>query len=104
MASSPAYTVLSDKRKRRLYDALGHEAFLKDEASVRPKDADETSFQFSFSDLFQDFADGSFGEESPSHQSSCQEWEDEDGYYSSEGAGFSFYAGGGDEEERHRQA
>nr|XP_020448951.1 dnaJ homolog subfamily B member 9-like isoform X2 [Monopterus albus] len=92
-----AYTVLSNKEKRRLYDSTGHEAFLQNMASVDPNDEDETNFHFSFSDFFHDFDD------SPHFQWSVhQDGEDEDGpyeHYSFEVPGFSFYFEDGDENE-----
>ncbi|XP_041836001.1 dnaJ homolog subfamily B member 9-like [Melanotaenia boesemani] len=82
-----AYSVLSDKEKRRLYDHMGHEAFLQKEASVDPDDEDETSFPFSFSDFFRDFDDDPFVEEPHFHWSVLQE---EEYFTSFEGPNFSF--------------
>ncbi|XP_070707165.1 dnaJ homolog subfamily B member 9-like [Pempheris klunzingeri] len=103
-----AYTVLSNKEKRRLYDSVGHEAFLSDEASVDPEDEQETSFHFShngFADLFHDFDDSPFVEETHFHWIFQPDAEDEDGlyeHYSFEKPGFSFYFGDEDEnEEEH---
>ncbi|XP_022601261.1 dnaJ homolog subfamily B member 9-like [Seriola dumerili] len=100
-----AYTVLSNKEKRRLYDSVGHEAFLKNEVSVDAEDEDETSFHFSFPDFFHDFDDSPFVEEPHFHWSFHQDWEDEDDpydYYSFDDSGFNFYFGDGDEnEEEH---
>lgn len=98
--------MLSNKEKRRLYDRAGHEAFLKEEASVDPEDEDEASFFHSFADLFHDLDDSPFAEEPHFHWSFHQEWEDEDGsyeHYTFEHPGFSFYFGDGDEyeEEEH---
>ncbi|XP_042258391.1 dnaJ homolog subfamily B member 9-like [Thunnus maccoyii] len=96
-----AYKVLSNKDNRRLYDSLGHEAFLKNEGSVVPEEGHGTSFHFSFSDLFQDF-DSLFGEESHFHWSFTQDWEDEENpfkHYSFEGHGYHFNFGDGDENE-----
>ncbi|XP_034079820.1 dnaJ homolog subfamily B member 9-like [Gymnodraco acuticeps] len=97
-----AYTVLSNKEKRRLYDRVGHEAFLKEEASVDPEDEDETSFHFNFEDLFHDFNDSPFVEESHFQWSFHQDGEEEDGpyeQYSFVGPGFNFYVGDDDENE-----
>lgn len=97
-----AYTVLSNKDKRRLYDSVGHEAFLKNEAFSDPEDEHETSFSFSFSDFFSVFDDGPFVEEPHFHWSFDQGMEDEDGqyeHYSFEGQEFSFYFGDVDENE-----
>ncbi|XP_026162744.1 dnaJ homolog subfamily B member 9-like [Mastacembelus armatus] len=97
-----AYTVLSNKEKRRLYDTEGHAAFLKNEASVDPEDDDETSFHFSFSDFFHDFDESPFVEEPLFHWSFHQEGEDEDGsyeHYSFERPDFSFNFWDGDENE-----
>ncbi|XP_040890057.1 dnaJ homolog subfamily B member 9-like [Toxotes jaculatrix] len=98
-----AYTVLSNKEKRRLYDSVGHEAFLKSEVSVDAEDeeGDETSLHFSFSDFLHDFDDSVFAEEPHVHWSFHQDWED-DGPYEHNGfgePGFSFYFGDGDENE-----
>lgn len=94
--------MLSDKEKRRLYDRVDHDTFLKNEASVDPEDEDETSFHFSFSDFFHDFEDSLFMEESHFHWSFNQDGEDEDGlyeHYSFEGPGFNLYFGNEDENE-----
>ncbi|KAM7422410.1 hypothetical protein PAMA_010453 [Pampus argenteus] len=98
-----AYKVLSNKENRRLYDSLGHEAFLNDESSVNPEDEHEQSFHFSFSDLFQDFNDAFFEEETHFHWSFPQDWEDEDGlyeHYSFEGPAQYFYFGDENENEK----
>ncbi|KAI3370188.1 hypothetical protein L3Q82_024966 [Scortum barcoo] len=89
-----AYMVLSNKEKRRLYDSVGHEAFLKDQASVEPEDAHEANFPFSFSDFFHDFDDSPFVEESYFQWSFHQ-----DEHYYFEEPGFDFYFGDGDENE-----
>ncbi|XP_054879762.1 dnaJ homolog subfamily B member 9-like [Poeciliopsis prolifica] len=101
-----AYAVLSDKKKRRLYDSVGHEAFLENPDSF--EDEDETSFHFSFSDLFQDFHDIAFMDEPHIHWSFFQEEEEEEEeeyfhnrHYSSEDSTFSFYFDDGNEEEHH---
>ncbi|KAK5872295.1 hypothetical protein PBY51_013010 [Eleginops maclovinus] len=97
-----AYTVLSNKEKRRLYDSLGHKAFLKEDTSVEPEDDHETSFHFIFEDLFHDFNDSPFVEESNFHWHFHQDGEDEDGLYeqySFEEPGFDFNFGDGDENE-----
>ncbi|XP_071350222.1 dnaJ homolog subfamily B member 9-like [Trachinotus anak] len=99
-----AYKVLSDKEKRRLYDSVGHEAFLKNEVSVDAEDEDETSFHFSFSHFFHDFDDGSFVEEPHVRWSFQQDWEDEDdsyGHYSFEEPDFNFYFGDENEEQQY---
>lgn len=84
-----AYSVLSDKERRRLYDNMGHEAFLQTEISVDPEDEDEddAGFHFSFSDYFQDFDDDPFGEEPHFHWSFLQE---EDDFNPFDGPNFSF--------------
>ncbi|XP_026204495.1 dnaJ homolog subfamily B member 9-like [Anabas testudineus] len=97
-----AYTVLSDKEKRRLYDSVDHDTFLRNEASDDPGDEDETSFPFSFSDLFHDFDEAFFMEEPHFHWSSNQDGDDGDvlyEHYSFEGPGFSLYFGDEDENE-----
>ncbi|XP_038144023.1 dnaJ homolog subfamily B member 9-like [Cyprinodon tularosa] len=90
-----AYAVLSDKKKRRLYDNVGHEAFLENQASFEAEDEDdETSFHFSFSDILQDFHDSPFLDEPRFHWSFLQEVEEEDfqnKHYSFEESTFSFY-------------
>ncbi|XP_016534158.1 dnaJ homolog subfamily B member 9-like isoform X1 [Poecilia formosa] len=103
-----AYAVLSDKKKRRLYDSVGHEAFLENQASFEDEDEDEdeTSFHFSFSDFFQDFHDGAFMDEPHIHWSFFQEEEEgeeyiHDGHYSSEESTFSFYFDDENEEEHY---
>ncbi|KAM9859606.1 dnaJ homolog subfamily B member 9 isoform 1-T3 [Aulostomus maculatus] len=98
-----AYKVLSNKDSRRLYDTLGHEAFLKDAASLQPDDADDAGSQFSFSDLFGEFDDSAFVEDTHFLWSFPAGWEDEEGpyeYYSFESPTFSFHFGGENEEER----
>ncbi|XP_017160534.1 dnaJ homolog subfamily B member 9-like isoform X2 [Poecilia reticulata] len=101
-----AYAVLSDEKKRRLYDSVGHEAFLENQASF--EDEDETSFHFSFSDFFQNFHDSAFMDEPQVHWSFFQEEEEEeeeeyihDRHYSSEESTFSFYFDDGNEEEHY---
>ncbi|KAM4741790.1 dnaJ homolog subfamily B member 9-like isoform 1-T3 [Anableps anableps] len=87
-----AYAVLSDKKKRRLYDSMGHEAFLKNQASF--EDEDETGFHSSFSDFFQNFHDSPFMDEPHIHWSFIQEEEEEDiqyKHYNFEESTFSFY-------------
>ncbi|XP_047438075.1 dnaJ homolog subfamily B member 9-like [Mugil cephalus] len=103
-----AYTVLSNKERRRLYDSVGHEAFLNNEASVEePDDVHEANFHFSYSDFLHDFHDDSpFMEEPHFYWSSDQEVEYEDvqySHYSFEGPAFSFHFGDADEieEEYH---
>lgn len=68
----PAYSVLSDKKKKRLYDLVGHEAYLQTEASD-PEGEPQNSFHWSFSDFF----DGHpFVDESSFHWSFIQVEED----------------------------
>ncbi|XP_061584578.1 dnaJ homolog subfamily B member 9-like [Cololabis saira] len=47
-----AYSVLNDKEKRKLYDRMGHEAFLENEAA--DPEENETSFFSSFSEFLVD--------------------------------------------------
>ncbi|XP_034724945.1 dnaJ homolog subfamily B member 9 isoform X2 [Etheostoma cragini] len=97
-----AYMVLSNKEKRKLYDSVGHDAFLKNEASE--DEHAETSSHFGFEDLFHVFDDSPFVEESYFHWSFPQDGEDENGpyeYYSFEGPGFSFYFDNDDENEEN---
>ena len=75
---------------------MGHEAFLKNEGSVVPEDEHDTNFHFSFSDLFQDFDDGLFEEESHFHWSFLQDFENQENpfkHYSFEGHGYHFHFG-----------
>lgn len=96
--------MLSDKEKRRLYDSVDHDTFLTNEASVHPEDEDEDemSFHFSFADVFHDFEDSFFTEESHFHWSFKQDGDDEDAlyeHYSFEEPGFNLYFGNEDENE-----
>ncbi|XP_019736785.1 dnaJ homolog subfamily B member 9 [Hippocampus comes] len=73
-----AYLLLCNKKKRRLYDILGHDAFLKNEASVDSMEDDKESFFVNFQDL-----DGL--DEMPFRWSFTHDGEDEEGphgYYS----------------------
>ncbi|XP_076612886.1 dnaJ homolog subfamily B member 9-like [Chaetodon auriga] len=97
-----AYKVLSNREKRRLYDSMGHEAFVKNEASEESEDENEASFHFSFADIFHDFDHIPFAEEPYFQWSFYQDGETEDGpyeHYSFAEPGFSFYFGDGDEDE-----
>ncbi|XP_068451157.1 dnaJ homolog subfamily B member 9-like [Clinocottus analis] len=100
-----AYTVLSNKEKRRLYDSVGHEAFLKDEAFVHPEDEHETSFPFGFEDFFHDFDNSPFmEEESFGHWTFSQDgWNEDDQFQHDnvEEPGFSFYFVDDEEEGPH---
>ncbi|XP_031711204.1 dnaJ homolog subfamily B member 9-like [Anarrhichthys ocellatus] len=95
-----AYRVLSNKEKRKLYDFVGHEAFLNDEASVDQDHEHETmSFHFGFEDLFDD---SPFVEEPFLHWTFAQDGEDENGLYNHYGVednGHSFYFADDEEEE-----
>lgn len=77
----PAYKVLSNKEKRRLYDDVGHEAFLKNDASDYAEDEHEDGFHFMFADLFHDLDDGPFVEEQFYHWSFHENVEDERASY-----------------------
>lgn len=70
--------MLSNKEQRRLYDSVGHQAFLKKDASVDPDDEHGDYFHFTFADLFQDFDDSPFLEEPYFHWSFHHIGEDED--------------------------
>ncbi|CAK6955685.1 dnaJ homolog subfamily B member 9-like [Scomber scombrus] len=97
-----AYTVLSKKEKRKLYDSLGHDTFLKNEASDDTEDEPEPSFHFSFADMFHDFDGSPFGEDAHFQWSFPQDWEDEeDSYerYNFEGPGHHFHFGDMNENE-----
>ncbi|MEQ2309636.1 hypothetical protein AMECASPLE_000864 [Ameca splendens] len=99
-----AYAVLSDKKKRWLYDSVGHEAFLENQESFEAEDDDENSFHFGFSDFFQDFYDASISDESPFHWSFLQEEEEEDiqyKHYSFGESTFSFLFDDENEEEHY---
>ncbi len=98
---SLAYKVLSNKEQRKLYDSVGHQAYLND-ASVDTEDEHETSFHFSFADFFDDFDSSPFAEEQHFHWSFHQDWEDEGDtieHFRFEEPGFSFYFGDGDEDD-----
>ncbi|XP_034441664.1 dnaJ homolog subfamily B member 9 [Hippoglossus hippoglossus] len=70
-----AYSVLSNKEKRRLYDSLGHEMFLENQVFTDAED--DTNEHFSFSDFFHDFNGSPFGEEEPQFSWTFpQDWED----------------------------
>lgn len=94
-STPPAYKVLSDKGKRRLYDNVGHAAFKQDkETSYNPEDGHESSFHFSFADFFHDFDESPFVEEQMFHWSFHQDVKDEGDLYEQytfEEHGFSFY-------------
>lgn len=62
--------------KRSLYDSIGHEAFLNNEASVDPKGGYSDDYHFRFEDLFHDMDVESFVEESYFHWSFQQAGED----------------------------
>lgn len=91
--------MLSDKDKRRRYDILGHEVFLKNEDSVDAADEDMTGFHFSFSDFFHEFDDGLFMEEPHFHWSFHHDEADQDDLYehSSFDGPFTFHFGSEDE-------
>ncbi|CAG5981979.1 unnamed protein product [Menidia menidia] len=95
-----AYSVLSDKDKRRRYDSVGHEAFVGNEATVEPED--QTSFHFSFADFFPDFDDTSFAEASHFHWSSLQEEEHVESFDIFEESNFNFYFEETDDSEEQR--
>lgn len=91
-----AYRVLSNKEQRRLYDRVGHKAFLKNEEPLDSDDDYQTNFHFGFPDFFHDFDDSPFGGEWRFHQ------EEEDGHYghySFERQKFTFFFGDADEYE-----
>ncbi|KAM8917462.1 dnaJ homolog subfamily B member 9 [Spinachia spinachia] len=95
-----AYAVLSTQEKRRRYDRLGREAFLKDEASDHPEDERDTAFPFGWEDLFHDFDGSPFAEETFFRGTFYQDGTDMDGpyeHYIIEEPDYSFYLG--DEEE-----
>ncbi|XP_062419760.1 dnaJ homolog subfamily B member 9-like isoform X2 [Pungitius pungitius] len=98
-----AYTVLSTKEKRKRYDSVGHEAFLKDEeASDDPEDEHDTSFPFGVEDLFHDFDGSPFAEETFFRRTFYHNGADMDGPYEHsimEESDYSFILG--DEEEEH---
>ncbi|XP_017271185.1 dnaJ homolog subfamily B member 9 [Kryptolebias marmoratus] len=101
-----AYSVLSNKKKRRLYDLVGHDAYLESEGSFEPEAEPQTSFQFSFSDSFHGFDESFFVDESHFHWSFLQKEEEEENApyerYSFEDPNVSFYFTDIDEtEEEH---
>lgn len=99
--------MLSNKERRRLYDSVGHDAFLNEEASAEePEDVHDTHFHFSFPDFLRDFHNaGPFVEDPHFHWSFAQEEEEEEeeyvhyDHYSFDGSSFSFHFGDVDEEE-----
>ncbi|XP_030276601.1 dnaJ homolog subfamily B member 9-like [Sparus aurata] len=99
-----AYKVLSNKEKRRQYDSVGHEAFLKDGASVNPEDQHDTVFGFSFADFFRDFDNDASDAEIPHfHWGFHQDGEDAGGIFENfvfeeSDFGFPFW----DEDEDHQ--
>ncbi|XP_069011434.1 dnaJ homolog subfamily B member 9 [Embiotoca jacksoni] len=71
-----AYTVLSNQEKRRLYDSVGHKAFLNNEASAETED--DTNFHFSH--FFHDFDASPFVKEQHVYWSFQEEHEEEEHY------------------------
>lgn len=61
--------MLSNQKKRGLYDSVGHEAFLNKDASVDPMDESSEVFSFMFADLFHDTDADPFVEEPYFHWS-----------------------------------
>ncbi|XP_074489076.1 uncharacterized protein LOC141766280 isoform X2 [Sebastes fasciatus] len=115
-----AYKALSNKEKRRLYDSVGHEAFLKNEGSG-PNYPHESGFPFGHEEPFHygheepfhfgheepfhfhDFNDGPFVED-PFMWSFHQDGEAGDvpyEHYSFAEPGFGFFYGDEDEEDHH---
>ncbi|KAE8298684.1 DnaJ-like protein subfamily B member 9 Microvascular endothelial differentiation gene 1 protein [Larimichthys crocea] len=95
-----AYKVLSNKEQRRLYDNIGHDAFVKKDSPVHSEDEHDASSFFSFTEFFHDFDDGSFVEEPVFHF--YQGGEDEGGqyeHYSFEDPGFTFFFGDAEADE-----
>lgn len=68
--------MLSNQKKRDLYDSVGHEAFLNDVASVDPMDESSEVFSVTFADLFHDTNVDPFVEEPYFHWSFQQTGED----------------------------
>lgn len=68
--------MLSNQKKRTLYDRVGHEAFLNNEAPVDSKEEYSDDFDFLFADLFHDNDDDPFVEEPYFHWSFYQTAED----------------------------
>ncbi|XP_020559136.2 dnaJ homolog subfamily B member 9 [Oryzias latipes] len=74
-----AYSVLSDKEKRRQYDSMGHGAFLENADTDQEQD---TGFHFSFPDFFHDLHGSPFMEDFHFHWSfPLEEEEEEDDLY-----------------------
>lgn len=61
--------MLSNQKKRDLYDSVGHEAFLNNAASVDPMDESSEVFSVMFADLFHDTNADPFVEEPYFHWS-----------------------------------
>lgn len=68
--------MLSNQKKRSVYDSLGHEAFLNNDGSVDPRDEYSDDFSFSFADLFYDIDVDLFAEEPYFHWSFQQTGDD----------------------------
>ncbi|KAM3621942.1 uncharacterized protein V6R79_018084 [Siganus canaliculatus] len=95
-----AYKVLSNKEERKLYDSMGHEAFLRKDTATDPEAEHDSPFHFTFTDLFHDFDDSPFEEEMFVHWSHHQDEEGDFPYkHFSFDPGFSFYFGDMDEDE-----
>lgn len=56
-------------QKRSVYDSLGHEAFLNNDAPVDPRDEYSDDFSFSFADLYHNIDVDLFAEEPYFHWS-----------------------------------
>lgn len=96
--------MLSTKEKRRRYDRVGHEAFLKDEASEDPEDELDTSFPFPLEDLFHNLDGNPFTEDTFFRGTFYPDGADMDGlnkHYIIEELDYSFYLGDEEEEEHY---
>ncbi|KAM9361432.1 dnaJ homolog subfamily B member 9-like isoform 1-T2 [Symphorus nematophorus] len=99
-----AYKVLSNQEQRRLYDSMGHEAFLNKDDAVDSEDEHDDSFHFSFADFFHDVDGSPFMEEPHFHWSFAQDGGSEDSphhHQPFEEHGFRFYFVDGDEDEEN---
>ncbi|KAF6722710.1 DnaJ-like protein subfamily B member 9 [Oryzias melastigma] len=83
-----AYSVLSDKEKRRQYDSMGHEAFLENADTDQEQDS---TFHYNFQDIFHDPHGSPFMEDFHFHWSFPLEEEEEMEHFSFSETNFFFF-------------